>query len=131
MLTADGHAVDVVRDGREALRWARTYPYELVILDVVLPGLDGLAVCSRLRASGLSAPILMLTARDSVDDRVNGLDRGADDYLAKPFEVAELRARLRALGGGWGRHVWRAITVGDLVLDPAELRVNAPAGRFG
>ncbi len=128
VLTADGHAVDVVRDGLEALRWARTYPYEMVILDVVLPGLDGLAVCSRLRESGFSAPVLMLTARDGVEDRVAGLDRGADDYLAKPFEVAELRARLRALRRRLGPARAASIKVGDLVLDPAEMRVER-AGR--
>jgi two-component system, OmpR family, response regulator len=128
VLTADGHAVDVVRDGLDALRWARTYPYDMIILDLVLPGLDGLSVCSRLRESGFSAPVLILTARDSVDDRVSGLDRGADDYLAKPFAVAELRARLRALQRRSGPQRAAMVTVGDLVLDPAEMRVER-AGR--
>jgi two-component system, OmpR family, response regulator len=128
VLTADGHAVDVVRDGLEALDWARTYPYDMVILDVVLPGLDGIGVCTRLRESGFSAPILMLTARDSIEDRVAGLDHGADDYLAKPFAVAELRARLRALRRRPGPQRAATIEVGDLLLEPAERRVER-AGR--
>src|SRR5438045_8494434 len=96
-LTSEGHAVDVVGSGQDALDWAAAAPYDLVILDVVLPGIDGLEVCARLRTAGFAAPILMLTALDAVDDRVAGLDSGADDYLAKPFEMAELLARTRAL----------------------------------
>ncbi len=123
-LTTDGHAVDVVGDGREALTWAATYPYDLVILDVVLPGLDGFTVCARLRERGVAAPILMLTALDGVADRVTGLDRGADDYVPKPFAMDELRARVRALRR---RHVPdRApiLTVHDLELDPTTLGVR-------
>ena len=127
-LTADGHAVDVVGDGLEALTWVETYPYDLAILDVILPGLDGFGVCQRLRASGFQAPILILSALDGVDDRVTGLDRGADDYLAKPFAVAELRARLRALRRRIGPDRATTITVGDLELDPATLSVSR-AGR--
>jgi two-component system OmpR family response regulator len=127
-LTADGHAVDVVGDGLEALTWVETYPYDLAILDVILPGLDGFEVCQRLRASGFQAPILILSALDGVDDRVTGLDRGADDYLAKPFAVAELRARLRALRRRIGPDRATTITVGDLELDPATLSVSR-AGR--
>jgi len=123
-LTADGHAVDVVGDGLEALTWVETYPYDLAILDVILPGLDGFAVCERLRTSGFQAPILILSALDGVDDRVTGLDRGADDYLAKPFAVAELRARLRALRRRIGPDRATTITVGDLELDPATLSVT-------
>jgi two-component system OmpR family response regulator len=127
-LTADGHAVDVVGNGLEALTWAGTYPYDLAILDVILPGLDGFGVCARLRSSGFKAPILILTALDGVDDRVTGLDRGADDYLAKPFAAAELRARVRALGRRIGPDRVATITVGDLELDPASLSVSR-AGR--
>jgi len=127
-LTADGHAVDVVGDGLEALTWVETYPYDLAILDVILPGLDGFEVCQRLRTSGFQAPILILSALDGVDDRVTGLDRGADDYLAKPFAVAELRARLRALRRRIGPDRATTITVGDLELDPATLSVSR-AGR--
>src|SRR6266853_6523277 len=83
-LESDGHAVDIVGSGVLAIEWAETYAYELVILDVILPGMDGFAVCSELRTSGFQEPILMLTALDDVIDRITGLDRGADDYLAKP-----------------------------------------------
>ena len=127
-LTADGHAVDVVGDGNAALEWASTYPYELLVLDVVLPGLDGFAVCAVLRERGFNAPVLMLTALDAVSDRVSGLDHGADDYLAKPFAMAELRARVRALGRRTADDRSPRITVHDLELDPATLGVRR-AGR--
>ena len=97
-LAGSGYAVDVAEDGLEAIDWVESYPYDLLILDVVLPGLDGFAVCARLRERGLTVPILMLTALDKLQDRVTGLDRGADDYLVKPFAMAELRARVRAEG---------------------------------
>lgn len=115
-------------DGLEAIEWAVTYAYDLLILDLVLPGLDGLSVCGRLRQAGLAAPILILTARDGVDDRVAGLNRGADDYLPKPFAMAELRARARALGRRLGPDRVATIRVGDLELDPASLGVTR-AGR--
>ena len=127
-LRIDGHAVDLVADGREALTWAETYAYDLVVLDIVLPGLSGLVVCDRLRAAGFSEPILMLTALDGVEQRVAGLDRGADDYLAKPFAMAELRARIRALRRRNVPERAPRITVGDLELEPATLGV-ARAGR--
>jgi two-component system OmpR family response regulator len=95
-----------------------------VILDVVLPGLDGFGVCSALRARAFAAPILMLTALDAVEDRVTGLDRGADDYLAKPFSMDELRARVRALGRRGPDVRTPRIQVGDLELDPATLEVR-------
>lgn len=118
-LVADGHAADAVGDGREALSWCEAYAYDLVILDVVLPGLSGFATCSALRVRGFSAPILMLTALDGVQDRVTGLDRGADDYLAKPFSMLELRARVRALARRRLEDRSPRINVGDLELDPA------------
>jgi two-component system response regulator MprA len=96
-LEAEGHDVTAVADGGMALAEVERSTPDLVILDVAMPGMDGLAVCRRLREKGLAAPILMLTARDSVADRVVGLDAGADDYLVKPFAVTELTARLRAL----------------------------------
>lgn len=96
-LERDGHTVDVACDGLEELELARTRTFDAVILDVMLPGVDGFEVCRRLRAEGNPVPILMLTARDAVPDRVAGLDSGANDYLVKPFSVAELLARLRAL----------------------------------
>ncbi len=123
-LSADGHAADVVDDGRDALDWAETYAYDLVILDVILPGLDGFAACSALRGKGFAAPILMLTALDDVRDRITGLDRGADDYLAKPFSMDELRARVRALGRRRLEDRAPTILVGDLELDPATLGVR-------
>ena len=123
-LTADAHAVDVVADGNDALEWATTYPYDLVILDVVLPGLDGFAVCEVLRARDFHAPVLMLTALDTVSDRVSGLDSGADDYLAKPFAMAELRARVRALLRRTSDHRSPRITIQDLELEPATLGVK-------
>lgn len=127
-LSADGHAVDVVSDGPSAIEWAETYSYDLVILDVILPGLDGFTVCSTLRGRGWAAPILMLTALDDVTDRITGLDRGADDYLAKPFSMDELRARVRALARRRTEDRVPTIEVGDLALDPATLGV-ARAGR--
>jgi two-component system OmpR family response regulator len=114
----------VVDDGPEALVWAAAYHYDLIILDIVLPGLSGLVVCDRLRASGFSEPILMLTALDGVDQRVAGLDRGADDYLAKPFAMSELRARVRALSRRQVAERAPMIVVGDLELDPATLGVT-------
>jgi DNA-binding response OmpR family regulator len=96
-LEEQGYAVDIARTGREALDWAEVVVYDLIVLDIMLPEIDGLTVCRRLRAQGHQAVILMLTARDAVDDRVTGLDAGADDYLVKPFDLKELLARLRAL----------------------------------
>ena len=122
-LGADGHASDLVGTGAAALVWAGTYPYDVVILDVILPAMDGFAVCSALRERGFAAPILMLTALDDVTDRVEGLNRGADDYLAKPFSMDELRARVRALGRRRLEDRAAAIRVGDLELDPATLGV--------
>jgi two-component system OmpR family response regulator len=122
-LAADGHAADIVGDGLLALEWAATYAFDLVVLDVILPGLDGFAVCSALRERRFTAPILMLTALDDVRDRITGLDRGADDYLAKPFSMDELRARVRALGRRRLEDRTPRIDVGDLKLDPATLGV--------
>jgi two-component system, OmpR family, copper resistance phosphate regulon response regulator CusR len=96
-LEEEGYAVDVATTGREALDWASGVAFDVIILDLLLPEVDGLAVSRELRACGVKVPILMLTARDGVDDRVAGLDAGADDYLVKPFALKELLARLRAL----------------------------------
>jgi len=122
-LTADGNAADIVGDGAAALAWTETYPYDVVILDVILPGLDGFATCSALRRKGFSGAILMLTALDAIEDRIAGLDRGADDYLAKPFSMDELRARVRALGRRRLEDRAAKVTLGDLELDPATLGV--------
>jgi DNA-binding response OmpR family regulator len=96
-LEEQGYAVDMARTGQEALDWAAVVAYDLIVLDIMLPEVNGITVCRRLRSQGHQAAILMLTARDTVDDRVTGLDAGADDYLVKPFELKELLARLRAL----------------------------------
>jgi two-component system response regulator MprA len=96
-LTAEGYTVDAVADGGAALARVERFLPDVIVLDVAMPGLDGLSVTRRLRGKGLAVPILLLTARDAVEERVAGLDAGADDYLVKPFEVSELTARIRAL----------------------------------
>ncbi len=96
-LEEQGYAVDVAFTGPEGLDWAQAAPYDLILLDIMLPEMDGIAVCKELRKLGNRAPILMLTARDAIDDRVTGLDAGADDYLVKPFAMKELLARVRAM----------------------------------
>ncbi|MFC5823328.1 response regulator transcription factor [Nonomuraea insulae] len=121
-LAGEGFAVDVAHDGRDGLWMATENPYDVIVLDVMLPRLNGYAVCSKLREAGNWTPIMMLTAKDGIYDEAEALDNGADDYLAKPFSYVVLLARLRALvrRGGSERPV--SITVGDLVIDPAGLR---------
>jgi two-component system OmpR family response regulator len=121
-LTEEGHAADVAPTGEEALWMARAREYDAIVLDVMLPGLDGFAVCSKLRADGVWTPVLFLTARDGVRDRVEGLDTGADDYLVKPFSFAELLARLRALTRRAPHERPSVLEVGGLKLDPATRR---------
>jgi DNA-binding response OmpR family regulator len=121
-LVEDGYAVDVAYDGAEGEDLAVFTPYDVIILDVMLPKRNGIEVCRSLREQKIATPILMLTARDALDDRVSGLDSGADDYLVKPFELKELRARLRAL---LRRH--STSKAGDLALD--DLRLD-PAGHY-
>lgn len=123
-LTEQGYAVDLAHDGEEGLGLAELEPYDLLVLDVMLPGLDGYTLCRRLRAQGRHMPILMLTARDAVDDRVAGLDSGADDYLTKPFAFRELLARVRALLRRDGRTREPTLRAGDLTLDPATREVR-------
>jgi two-component system OmpR family response regulator len=118
-LEEEGHAVDVAADGPEGLWLATENSYAAIILDVMLPGFDGFELCRKLRAGGIWAPVLMLTARDAVGDRVRGLDAGADDYLVKPFSLLELAARLRALARRDDRARPAVLTVGGLRLDPA------------
>jgi two-component system, OmpR family, response regulator len=122
-LTEEGHAVDVARTGDDALWMAGAVEYDAIVLDLMLPGVDGIEVCRRVRESGVWAPVLVLTARDAVDDRVAGLDAGADDYLAKPFSFAELLARLRALVRRGGVERPAVLEVDDLRLDPATRQV--------
>jgi two-component system OmpR family response regulator len=121
-LREEGHAADVAGTGEDALWMARSAPYDAIVLDVMLPGLDGVATCRRLRADGVWAPVLFLTARDAVEDRVEALDTGGDDYLVKPFSFAELLARLRALVRRAPVERPPTLEVGDLRLDPAAHR---------
>jgi two-component system OmpR family response regulator len=118
-LVEEGHGADVARTGDDALWMAQAVEYDAIVLDVMLPGRDGFEVCRHLRADGIWSPVLMLTARDAVEDRVAGLDAGADDYLHKPFSFAELLARLRALVRRGSAERPTVVEVGDLRLDPA------------
>ena len=123
-LQAEGLLADVALRGEDALWMAASTPYDVICLDVNLPGIDGLETCRRLRADGVATPILMLTARDAVDDRITGLDTGADDYLVKPFDFGELFARLRALARRRPTTEANELRVGDLTLDLATHRVR-------
>ncbi|MDD5594577.1 MAG: response regulator transcription factor [Candidatus Margulisbacteria bacterium] len=123
-LKSEGFAVDAASDGEEGLFLAQEGSFDLIILDILLPKVDGITVCKKLRAAGKSVPIIMLTAKDSVEDRVRGLDAGADDYLTKPFSFAELLARVRALtrrhkGAGQAK-----LKIGNLTLDPETFEVE-------
>lgn len=116
-LAENAYSVDVAQDGEEGHEWARTFAYDYIILDLMLPKLDGLQLCRRLRSEGNRARILMLTAKDTVEDRVLGLDAGADDYLVKPFAFQELLARLRALVRRNVEQQGVRLQAGDLSLD--------------
>jgi two-component system OmpR family response regulator len=121
-LREEGHAADIAGDGEKAVWMAHAARFDAIVLDVMLPGLDGFSVCRRLRAEEVWTPILMLTAREAVEDRVAGLDAGADDYLAKPFAFDELLARLRALTRRAPTERPTLLIVGELRLDPASHR---------
>jgi two-component system, OmpR family, response regulator len=118
-LVKEGLAADIAASGEDALWMSQGGAYDAIVLDVMLPGISGFEACRRMRNSGVWAPVLMLTARDSVEDRVAGLDTGADDYLVKPFAFAELLARLRALARRGAPERPSVLEVGDLRLDPA------------
>jgi two-component system OmpR family response regulator len=122
-LAENGDAADIAPDGEDALWMAGAHEYHAIVLDVMLPGRDGFETCAALRQAGVWAPVLMLTARDAVEERVAGLDAGADDYLTKPFSLAELRARLRALVRRGGGERPTVLEVGELRLDPATQQV--------
>jgi two-component system, OmpR family, response regulator len=122
-LKPEGVAADVATRGEDALWMAGAADYDAIVLDVMLPGIDGFDTCRRMREDGIWAPILMLTARDAVEDRVRGLDQGADDYLTKPFSLAELLARLRALARRGQAERPTELEVSGLRLDPATRRV--------
>lgn len=124
-LEEHGHAVDLAFDGREALDWVSTIAFDLILLDIMLPEMDGLTVCRTLRKQGNRMPILILTARDAIDDRVLGLDAGADDYLVKPFAIKELLARIRALARRAADSPKSSILqIADLALDTATHMVQ-------
>jgi heavy metal response regulator len=129
-LSEQGYAVDLAYDGDEALQWVSVAEFDALILDVMLPVRDGIEVCHTLRKSGFRTPILMLTARDAVEDRVRGLDSGADDYLVKPFAFAELLARLRALTRREPGVLGTVLQVGDLALDTTTREVSRQGARM-
>lgn len=124
-LKREGFEVLVAHDGQSALRMVRSEPIDLILLDVMLPKVDGREVCRRLRESGITIPIIMLTARDSELDRVTGLEIGADDYVVKPFSFAELLARIRATFRrlAYDQSLRRRVTIGDLTVEPEQMRV--------
>jgi len=127
--TEEGYAVDVVGTGVTAVQQIQALPYDLVVLDWMLPEMDGLAVCREVRQKGSHVPILMLTARAEVPERIAGLDAGADDYLAKPFDLGELLARVRALGRR-ASHAESHLRVGQLVVDRSERRATIDGRRL-
>ncbi|HEX4719236.1 MAG TPA: response regulator transcription factor [Thermoleophilaceae bacterium] len=120
----EGYAVDLAETGDEALAYTRVWDYDAIVLDVMLPGRDGFEVCRELRTGDCRAPVLMLTARRGVTDRITGLDAGADDYLVKPFDFGELLARVRALVRRGPRERPLQLEVGDLLVDPATRTVT-------
>jgi two-component system OmpR family response regulator len=122
-LSDHGNAADLTPSGEDALWMAQAHAYDAIVLDLMLPGLDGFETCVQLRGNGVWTPVLMLTARDAVEDRVRGLDAGADDYLTKPFSVAELRARLRALVRRGAAERPAVLEAGELRFDPATRQV--------
>ena len=122
-LLEEAYAVDLAHDGEEGAYLAEVNPYDLIILDIMLPNKDGIQVCRELRAKKVNAPILMLTAKDTVEDRVKGLDTGADDYLVKPFAFSELLARVRALLRREGMLKSPELRVGDLILNTLTRQV--------
>jgi two-component system OmpR family response regulator len=136
-LTEEGFAVDVASTGEDGVSLATEYEYDAVVLDVMLPGIDGFEALNRIRATRATTPVLMLTARDGVEDRVRGLDSGADDYLTKPFSLAELLARIRALMRRGQAERAPVLVAGDLSLDPAThdvrrglMRIDLTAKEF-
>jgi DNA-binding response OmpR family regulator len=122
-LTEEGHAVDIAESGEDALEWLCLHVHDVVILDIMLPGINGIEVCRRARQARMHLPIILLTAKDSIEDRVRGLDAGADDYLIKPFAFAELAARLRALTRRPQEAIETILEAGDLRIDPARMLV--------
>lgn len=127
ILEDNGYAVDVVHDGNAGVAWGESGLYDVIILDVMLPGQDGFSVARALRRSSVSTPVLLLTARDATADKIAGLDAGADDYMTKPFSPAELMAHLRALTRRQGDVVFETLTAGDLTLNLESLDLTCGA----
>ncbi len=123
-LSEEGYAVDIATDGEEGLQWPSVAEFDVIILDVMLPVLDGMQVCSALRDRGVRTPVLMLTAKDAIEDRVRGLDSGADDYLVKPFAFSELLARIRALSRRHPVMQGTSLQTGDLAMDSTTREVS-------
>jgi heavy metal response regulator len=122
-LKEEQFAVDVCRNGTDAVYWAQVNDYDVIILDIMLPGKDGIEVCRELRKKSITTPIIMLTAKDTVEDKINGLSEGADDYLTKPFSFAELLARIKALLRRSQEYKENTLKVNDLELDPWNRKV--------
>ena len=129
-LSEQGYGVDIAYDGEEALHWADVAEFDVIVLDVMLPVRDGIEVCRTLRERGSRTPILILTARDAIEDRVRGLDSGADDYLVKPFAFAELTARIRALTRREPAAKGTVLRAADLVLDTTTREVSRGGARI-
>ncbi|HLA19755.1 MAG TPA: response regulator transcription factor [Dehalococcoidia bacterium] len=129
-LSEQGYGVDIAYDGEEALHWADVAEFDVIVLDVMLPIRDGIEVCRTLRERGSRTPILILTARDAIEDRVRGLDSGADDYLVKPFAFAELTARIRALTRREPAAKGTVLRAADLVLDTTTREVSRGGARI-
>lgn len=130
LLTRNGYTVDCVHDGHAALNYAEEYEYDCLILDVMMPGMDGVSVLAQLRARQCAAPVMLLTAKNELSDRINGLDAGADDYVTKPFVSEELLARLRALTRRRGEYTHTQLTFADLTLDRASLSLSCAGKRI-
>ena len=130
LLERSKYSVDAVHDGEEALTYLETGNYDAVILDIMMPKVDGLTVLRRLRESGNLIPVLMLTAKSEVSDKVLGLDSGANDYLTKPFATAELMARIRAMTRGQSSQTDSRLTFGNITLDQAAYELSSPFGSF-
>ncbi len=130
ILTKNNYSVDAVYDGREALDYIENSSYDGIILDIMMPKLDGISVLKEIRSQGISTPVLMLTAKSEVDDKVLGLDSGANDYLTKPFAVQELLARIRAMTRNNTAQNTSKITAGNITLDRASFELSSPFGSF-
>ena len=128
MLEKNKYSVDLVHNGPDALDYITATPYDALVLDIMMPGMDGIAVLSAARAQGITTPALFLTAKSEIEDRVAGLDAGADDYLSKPFAPAEFLARVRALTRRSGSYAATVLTVGNTSLDCGEYTLSAPGG---